>query len=677
MDHNIARTKVCLLCFRKGSFSVLGKVDLLMTIRQVIENYDENDRRLPTSICGSCKTSLYKLKSGHTGHKFQGLNKLEHVLETQRWLSPRIKDCDCKVCEVASSNGSQAKKIQQPWKRGRAKSEGDDGDGDSHDIRQVKLCGLCFSRIYRGCAHNCTHATKMSNLHQLTTNNEKEKVASDILRDKTSASGSSTTSLNTNGRPLTVSLQKPKSKASDGTPHEGISHTDIKAMQTHVGLTQNQTLKVCQDLRMISKNRKLIEPGLQDFLQKNNLIFEDIFEITEINGHEGVFCTDVSKLVQRLSEKRGHNDEPPVLFKLGLDSGRGTLKASVSLLFHGDPLLETGGPPPRKRRTFGDDVLGSFKDSGVKKIIILAISTNTSEDYTNLEKFTDALKLGSDNLAPVLCADLKVINCVLGLMSCASKHPCPYCHWTSGAKTQNFEPRTFEGITNLQQKWKTSGGNPAKLKDFFNCRNVPVEFFPKEGIVLNYIPLSELHLLIGIVNKLYRELLLVFPNATQWSAKLYLVKEQYFQAFEGNECHTLLKNVDVLWSCIQENADGDPSQHPAAVFMAAFQTFGKVVHSCFGMELQEGWQVHVQQFCEAYMELGISLTPKFHIVRDHLIPFCTLKNCGLSRYSEQAFESVHADFAKFAERHHVKDKNNKLHIMRLKQSVLEYNASHI
>lgn len=675
MDHNLARTKVCLLCFRKGSFSIIGKEDLLKTVQQLIHNYDEYDRRLPTSLCASCRTALYNLKSGKNSNKFHCLDKLEIVLQKQRWISPRIKDCNCTVCEIANANGIRAKKLQETRKRGRPKLESNDVDGDSYAVRDFKLCGSCFSRIYRGCRHECTHATKIVNLGELTTKKEKEKIASDILKDKTCGS-SSTTCLNTNGRPLTVTVEKPKSKTLHVQAQNEISHRDIKAMQTHIGLTQNQTVNMCKDLRLISKNRKFIQPGLKDFLHENNLLFEDIFEIAKINGHEGIFCTDVGKLVETVSAKRGY-DEPPVLFKLGLDSGRGTLKASVSILFDGDPLLGTQRPPPKKRLTFEDDILGHFRDSGVKKLLILGISTNTSEDYTNLDNFLGALNLGSGEFAPVLCADLKVINCVLGIMSCSSRHPCPYCHWIKGSKMQDYELRTFEGIVKLQEKWKSSGSVPKKLKDYFNCRNVPLGIFPKEGEVLQHIPLCELHLLIGIVNKMFSELLLVFPAASQWPQKLHLVKEEYHHAFEGNECHMLLNKTDVLWGIIQAEADGDPGTHPAAMFVTAFQTFAKVVHSCFGRDLLQGWQDDVREFCDAYIKLGISLTPKFHIVREHLVPFCTLRNCGLSRYSEQAFESVHADFAKFAERHHVKDKTNQLHITRLKQTVLEYNASHV
>ena len=94
------------------------------------------------------------------------------------------------------------------------------------------------------------------------------------------------------------------------------------------------------------------QPGLKEFLHENNLLFEDIFEIKEANGQEGIFCSDVAELVKRVSSRRGHANEAPLLFKLGIDSGRGSLKASVSLLFEDDPLLQIEEIPSKRRQTY-------------------------------------------------------------------------------------------------------------------------------------------------------------------------------------------------------------------------------------------------------------------------------------------------------------------------------------
>ena len=61
-----------------------------------------------------------------------------------------------------------------------------------------------------------------------------------------------------------------------------ITHQDIKHMQTHTGMSQNQAMKMAEDLRMIGKNRKLIQPHPKAFRSDTNMIFYDPFDITGI-----------------------------------------------------------------------------------------------------------------------------------------------------------------------------------------------------------------------------------------------------------------------------------------------------------------------------------------------------------------------------------------------------------
>ena len=194
--------------------------------------------------------------------------------------------------------------------------------------------------------------------------------------------------------------------------------------------------------------------------------------------------------------------------------------------------------------------------------------------------------------------------------------------------------------------------------------------------MINHVPLSELHLMIGIVNKMFSELVVVFPQAIQWPQRLHLVKEDYHHQFEGNECFSLLCRTDVLFHIIGEIPEMT-EKHPAILFANAFKLMGQMVQSCFGKDLKVGWQEHIANFCQAYLQLTISITSKFHIVKDHLTDFCKQHGCGLARFSEKSFEAVHADFAKFWERHQIKDKSSKLYGQRLRQTVKEYNSAHV
>lgn len=503
----------------------------------------------------------------------------------------------------------------------------------------------------------------------MTNQKDIEKVASVTLNKCAAASGSNVIQLTTIGRPMSVFVGPLPSAPAQ------VTHQDIKHIQTHAGMSQNQTMKMAEDLRMIGKNRKLIQPHLKKFLSDNNMLFDDLFDIVENSGMEGVFCNDVNELIKRVSERRGHDDEP-VMFKLGLDSGRGSLKASISLLFAGDEMLESEATSgPKKGRICYEDGLSSakiFKDNGVKKLLLLAVLPNTAEDYDSIQSFLSKLNLPPSKF--LLCADLKVNNCALGLMPHSSRHPCLYCHWIKGSDDPHSELRTFEGIINCNIQWKQAGSRPSKLKEHFNCRNEPLSIFPREGIVIDYLPLSELHLMIGIVNKMFMELERVFPDAIKWPQGLHLVKEDYHHQFEGNECYKLLCKTNALSDIITHSA---AEKHQAIKYANAFQAMGHMVQSCFGRDLKEGWQGRVTDFCDAYQQLGISITTKVHIVKDHLLNFCEKNGCGLARYSEQSFEAVHADFAKYWERHQIKDKSSDRYGERLRQTVKEYNSAHI
>ena len=60
--------------------------------------------------------------------------------------------------------------------------------------------------------------------------------------------------------------------------------------------------------------------------------------------------------------------------------------------------------------------------------------------------------------------------------------------------------------------------------------------------------------------------------------------------------------------------------------------------------MKEGYGESIKKFTNAYLKLGISITPKVHAVMYHVEEFCNLSGRGLGPWSEQAGESVHHDF---------------------------------
>ena len=83
---------------------------------------------------------------------------------------------------------------------------------------------------------------------------------------------------------------------------------------------------------------------------------------------------------------------------------------------------------------------------------------------------------------------------------------------------------------------------------------------------------------------------------------------------QGNASRKLLKCLDSL--------ELELGKYSAAVYITglpyirALRDFDKVVHTCFGSNLLQGWQQHLAEFTESYKALRsrndrpISITPK-------------------------------------------------------------------
>ncbi len=69
-------------------------------------------------------------------------------------------------------------------------------------------------------------------------------------------------------------------------------------------------------------------------------------------------------------------------------------------------------------------------------------------------------------------------------------------------------------------------------------------------------------------------------------------------------------------------------------------------HACSGGDLADYFKEAIDRFKRAYLALNLTVTPKIHVIFDHITQFCEEKKSGLGKFSEQASESVHSDFKK-------------------------------
>ena len=430
-----------------------------------------------------------------------------------------------------------------------------------------------------------------------------------------------------------------------------LSHSDMFDFQSVLGLSDNATLRLAQMLREKFNDKTLIFPNLRPAMRARNLVFEDLFEQCEFHGHPAVFCTDCIALIGRVAAERRDDEANIDMVKVSVDGGRGSLKVSINILWKDSRNSASG---PRGRRY--------FRDSGVKTSFVLGIVPAVKETYAIL---CDLLQHVSLPRKWVLVGDLKVINLVLGLQSHGSMHPCAYCNWRRGGaenSMDHLEHRTFEGIKANSDAYRARYADPSAassrrhLHDFFNCEFCPIDgIFPSSGRVIDFIPLSELHLLLGVVNKLFDEFS-AYKNCTGicalWNTSLHVSRSAFRNEFNGNDCALIISDVGV--SCLKDliaSASGTVSsrvyrrkrsrtQTPAEKFLATFRAFGRLVSGIFGANLSPDWSDRIREFCDAYLALGISVTPKVHIIFVHLREWMRMMRVSAASLNKQVKPSM-------------------------------------
>ena len=68
------------------------------------------------------------------------------------------------------------------------------------------------------------------------------------------------------------------------------------------------------------------------------------------------------------------------------------------------------------------------------------------------------------------------------------------------------------------------------------------------------------------------------------------------------------------------------------------ENFNNVVVACFGQELDPNFKTTIADSEQSYRSLGITVTPKVHVVFEHVAQFLEMKGLktGLGAWSEQA-----------------------------------------
>ena len=270
-----------------------------------------------------------------------------------------------------------------------------------------------------------------------------------------------------------------------------------------------------------------------------------------------------------------------------------------------------------------------------------------------------------NSLKMQLTVDLKMANIVLGLQSHSSTFSCHICEaanpFKPGVDWSKGELRTLGSIRTNVTAWRNSGAELSQAKKYKNCVNMPLfedeNYDDSDVLTMHIVPPDELHLLLGL-NHIYKELSKVWA-ADSWASKCHVFRTGLYQEFNGPGCNTLIQDnsLSMLESMLPEHLQG---------YAQTFRALSTVVAGCFSFSVSPTIKDDIAHFKDVYLSLNINVTPKFHIIFDHIYPYLEHKAAvndgnwtGLAVETVQPFEAVHKDFTKRWEKFKVNRDNGK------------------
>lgn len=673
-NHDESRSAVCLLCLGKSKEMRTINVNIQAIIEEYfVQGYDPNDSRLPNALCSVCRKITQEYAAGDFSRSIELFDY--SAVGSAPPITRSSPSCSCIVC-VKARNNIRPKTCSR---QGRPPSTYKSKDCAILKKIPVRLCQFCLTVVSRGKGHNCSSSTRLQNITNLAaaiSPKESEKVASAILKDKSSKEVSPSLSLATSsGRPVRVAVFPPLYEKSQ----QVLSAEYLSKIQLDLNLSTNETNKLASHIRIATKDRTSVEAHSREKLKIFNHSLDKFFAVEEMEFVHGstqtrksiVYCNHVDNMIQYIIQKRNMNsDDQDVHFKISIDGGGGFIKMCLSISEEKFVEMST-------RIRFSDGLPSkSLKNTGVKRIFILAIAPDVQENYSNILKIWHKLQLtwipltqnSMQSPMVTVATDLKVANILLGLMSHGSTHPCCWCDVRKSNLNSKGDLRTLANIREKFWAWHESGSDIKHAKEYGNVVHLPLLNGDPDDKVITLLPPPELHLLTGPVNTIFNSLMKEWPAAIGWAVKCHVQRDAiHGGSFNGNSCNELLSKIDLLRSmaplrCLK--------------YVECLSAFKNVVKSCYGHKLDLNYSDFIKKFQTSFLDLEISVTPKVHAIFFHIDDFLRDKNEGLARWSEQTSEAVHSDFKLTWNKYKVSlispNYNEKL-----LRAVCDYNSKHL
>ena len=413
-------------------------------------NWDPDDQTKPGGICGGCRK---KLAQNSNPPKLFDFSTLEFPASGEALRDLVI--CSCVYCADAGAHSGQVgnsfgnnSKVPQPHPQGRpaiktaqpaielpspgASSGPSPGPAQPQPALQpvqlpspgpVVKCKRCLQDYGPGIPHpaNCGLNHRRQNLREFSMQDVKfrEMEAAQVIREKSVGSApGGVIELDCGRGGKSTKVVKPKTRASKAL----FPDTPIPVDAVSQFATSNRNMSLRKQKQMTAKfrtwkGRDFFEPNLMDKLRDKDRLVEDLYGIMDCNldvcgsyvreDRSVVFCNHFRRLFALVFQERGWHESTEVFVKIGIDAGQGSLKVCATLQ---KVVNDLSSPDAKSTKRFSYQAGPSgerSKDSGVNKLLILAIVEDAKESHHNLKTLMDLLNIDIPYCA---CMDLKNVG---------------------------------------------------------------------------------------------------------------------------------------------------------------------------------------------------------------------------------------------------------------------------
>ena len=280
-------------------------------------------------------------------------------------------------------------------------------------------CSFCNKFALGG--HECNAERIIQSISQTTS----EIIATEIIKQKMIEKNSKDVELKCKHGPqlhvtCTNSYVLPKFLQGSSTtlPKQSISNSTFMKLKSQLNLSGRKAVLAS---RLFKNDLGMkLEPYFRDLLTKKGHELDSFFDYEEMEFESSVqesvgkgkkvrkltkrvvvYCLNIEDLVKYIMVKREYESKiDDLLVKIGLDSGRGFLKLCMTVEEEG--------------KTYERKTASKFKDSGVKRLMIIAIAEKIPETYENVKKLINQAGLNTLSFSKLMSIDLKMVNIILG-----------------------------------------------------------------------------------------------------------------------------------------------------------------------------------------------------------------------------------------------------------------------